>query len=28
VTVRLPLDKEYRDMVGSTIGLYLQVPLR
>jgi hypothetical protein len=28
ISVRLPLDSDFRDLVNSSIGLYLQVPLR
>lgn len=28
VSLRLPVDQDYRDFVGPTVGLYLQVPLR
>jgi hypothetical protein len=28
VSVRIPLDGDYRDMLGSSVGVYLQVPLR
>jgi hypothetical protein len=28
VSVRIPLDGDYRDVLGSSIGVYLQVPLR
>jgi hypothetical protein len=28
VSLRLPIDKDYREFVGPTVGLYLQVPLR
>lgn len=28
VSVRVPLDSDYRDVVNSTVGVYLQVPLR
>lgn len=26
--VRIPLDKDYRDLISSSVGLYVQVPLR
>jgi hypothetical protein len=28
VSLRLPVEKEFRDLVGPSVGLYLQVPLR
>jgi hypothetical protein len=28
VSLRLPLDSDYREFVGASVGLYLQVPLR
>lgn len=28
ITVRVPLDEEWRGVVNSTVGLYLQVPVR
>jgi hypothetical protein len=28
ISLRLPLDKPYREVVSSTVGLYLQVPVR
>jgi hypothetical protein len=28
VSFRMPLDKDYREFVGPSVGLYLQVPLR
>jgi len=28
VSVRIPLDKDHREVVSSTVGMYLQVPLR
>jgi hypothetical protein len=28
IALRIPLDRDYRDVLGSSIGLYLQVPLR
>lgn len=28
ITLHVPLDEDYRDVVGPSVGLYLQVPLR
>lgn len=28
ISVRIPLDEEYRDLVKSSVGLYLQVSVR
>jgi hypothetical protein len=28
ISFRMPLDKDYREFVGPSVGLYLQVPLR
>lgn len=28
IQVRIPLDEDYRDMVSSSVGLYVQVPVR
>jgi hypothetical protein len=28
ISLRVPLDESHRELVGSTVGLYLQVPLR
>lgn len=28
VSLRIPVDSEYGELVGPTFGLYLQVPLR
>ncbi|MEX2572544.1 MAG: hypothetical protein WD737_14685 [Gemmatimonadota bacterium] len=28
VSLRVPLDSEYRDLVNSSLGIYLQVPIR
>jgi hypothetical protein len=28
LTVRVPLDRDYRDLMGSSVGVFLQVPLR